>query len=506
MLRNILRQAKSVTAGPLTPPGVCGVGRPVKTDSGLVQGHPAFDAPLVSEYLGIPYAQPPVGDLRFQPPVAFQGDSVINGSNFGFSCFQPRTAGASIDTIIRLGIPASAGLVLQALSSPGPQSEDCLTLNVWTNRQKGNKVKPVLVWVHGGSFASGSSSVPAYNGKFLADQEDVVVVSVNYRLNLFGFPGNPISEPNLGLLDVRKALEWVRDNIRGFGGDETRITLFGQSAGAALVDHVSYGWASDPIASGFGLISGTAGAFTSGNATRAAGTWFNVATRLGCGGAEDDEEAVYECMKSKPASEMLAGAEAEDPPGLSTNGLTFGPIVDGVRVFSDYAARKPASGGYLIGNANNEAGLYRVSSPDQPEQVWQGLNAGAFACPAAGRVLRSLAAGNPTWRYRWFGDFPNLVLTTKPPSGSWHTSDIPVLFDTAPQGLVRNTEEQTAIGRYIRGAWAAFASDPEKGLLSYDGGWPRYQPGQPTLARPAFANQTGPNLSTASAYDAVCVV
>ena len=131
-------------------------------------------------------------------------------------------------------------------------------------------------------------------------------------------------------------------------------------------------------------------------------------------------------MMSKPASEILAGAEAEDPPGLSTNGLTFGPIVDGVRVFSDYASRKPASGGYLIGNADNEAGLYRVSSPYQPEQVWQALNANAFACPAAGRVLRSLAAGNPTWRYRWFGDFPNLVLTTKPPSGSWHTSDVSV--------------------------------------------------------------------------------
>lgn len=85
-------------------------------------------------------------------------------------------------------------------------------------------------------------------------------------------------------------------------------------------------------------------------------------------------------------------------------------------------------------------------------------------------------------------------------------NQIPVLFDTAPQGLVRNTEEQTAIGRYVRGAWAAFAKDPERGLQSYEEGWPRYDPQQPTLVRLAFANQTGPNLSGAAAYDAPCAV
>ncbi|GJD03592.1 carboxylesterase [Colletotrichum higginsianum] len=173
------------------------IGQPVQTTSGLVQGHAASTASQVSEYLGIPYAQPPVGNLRFQPPAKFAGSSTINGSTFP-------TVNASIpDGFANLGVPTSAVSVLGVLADPGSQSEDCLTLNVWTKPQVGEEKKAVMVWIHGGAFMLGkysllpmgmlilqtgleanpiwlvgSSRVPATNGQFITDQSDVILVSL----------------------------------------------------------------------------------------------------------------------------------------------------------------------------------------------------------------------------------------------------------------------------------------------------------------------------------------
>jgi carboxylesterase type B len=110
------------------------------------------------------------------------------------------------------------------LEATASQSEDCLTLNIWTKPQVGEEKKPVLVWLHGGGYTSGGSAIPWYNGQYLASKEDLVVVTLNYRLSILGFPGNPVAPANLGLLDQRLAVEWVRDNIAGFGGDIDRIT------------------------------------------------------------------------------------------------------------------------------------------------------------------------------------------------------------------------------------------------------------------------------------------
>ncbi|KAF2430383.1 alpha/beta-hydrolase [Tothia fuscella] len=130
------------------------------------------------------------------------------------------------------------------------QSADCPFLNIWTKPQVGEKKKSVMVWIYGGGFNTGDSADPMYNGAVLASNQDVVVVvphSMNYRTNIFGFPGRPHTDQNLGLLDQRLAVEWVRDNIKAFGGDKSRIVLFGQSAGATSVDFYSYAWRKDPI-------------------------------------------------------------------------------------------------------------------------------------------------------------------------------------------------------------------------------------------------------------------
>ncbi|KAK0379950.1 carboxylesterase [Colletotrichum limetticola] len=504
VLRAMATASSLVAAKPVLPRWT--VGQSVTTSSGPVAGHVATGVEQVSEYLGIPYAQPPVGPLRFQPPVKFTGASPINGSDFGHQCMQPANAPTSLEAILKLGIPASAVEVTKALGDTGSQSEDCLTLNVWTKPQTGDSKKAVMVWVHGGAFTTGSSRIPAYNGKFIADQNDVVVVSMNYRLNLFGFPGNPVTAPNLGFLDIRLAMEWVRDNVEKFGGDVNRITIFGQSAGGSLVDYYSYAYASDPIASGFIPMSGTATGFGIFTNQTVNAKWFNVTSAVGCGNNLTDPKVVSDCMLSKSATDLLTGLSSQDAGIASAGGLSFAPVVDDRLIFADYSIRDSANAGYLIGNTENEAGLFKIGAPDLNETYWFGFNLVAFSCPAARRAARAVSAGHPTWRYRYFGDFPNLALTTTPPSGAWHASELPVLFDTVPQAAINSTAQEVAVGKYMRGAWAAFAKDPVSGLLNYNchGTWPNYQADGNTLNRISFQNQTGADLAQGDAYDGFC--
>ncbi|KAJ4935399.1 hypothetical protein JOQ06_016935 [Pogonophryne albipinna] len=186
----------------------------------------------VRSFLGIPYGKPPVGKLRFRAPEPVdRWEGVKDASNFPNSCYQLR------DTTF----PGFEGAEMWNPNTP--ISEDCLYLNVWTPRfnttqSKPSPLAPVLVWIYGGGFFSGTSSLDLYNGRFLTKSEGVVVVSMNYRLGPFGFlsiPDNKNIQSNVGLLDQRLALNWVANNIAAFGGDSSQVTLFGESAGAASV-------------------------------------------------------------------------------------------------------------------------------------------------------------------------------------------------------------------------------------------------------------------------------
>ncbi|OGM43972.1 hypothetical protein ABOM_007988 [Aspergillus bombycis] len=441
------------------------VGQPVPTTSGLVIGHAAADASEVSEYVGIPYAQPPLGNLRFQPPVAYHGDGNINATTFGPSCIQPPSAPSNNSTSAPprdLGIPPTSPAAFT--SDEHAESEDCLTLNVWTKPQAGEKKKAVLVWIYGGAYVSGSSSQPGYRGQFIADQTDVIVVSMNYRVNIFGFPGDPASPANLGLRDVRLALEWIRDNIAQFGGDPARITIFGQSAGAGMESN---------------------------------DRWFHVTRLVGCGDTTSDPEAVSTCMLNRTVDEILAGY---DPATVPLNPSPYGPVVDHDVVFSSYLDRRAANGGYLIGNTHNEAGLFKLLQPPQTEAYWNDFNDRLYTCADRVRIEQSVADGNPTWRYRYFGDFPNLVLTTTPPSGAYHGVELGPLFDTVNQTLLESTAAEVAVGDYLREVWSSFAKDPRRGLAAF---WPQYTEMRRTLARIGFNNMTM-SLGPGGMYDHVC--
>ena len=194
----------------------------VKCSNGTFVGF--ADSNVVS-YKGIPYAQPPTGSLRWKPPVpAADREGVYEAYYFGCSPIQTEW-------------PSEPG-------SYYPQSEDCLKLNVWVNRSNDSSDKPVMVFFHGGSYAWGAASDPIYDGQNLVSKyDDLILVSVEFRSGLLGFidlssveGGEAYKESgNLGLLDQKCALEWIRKNISAFGGNPENVTVFGESSGAGSV-------------------------------------------------------------------------------------------------------------------------------------------------------------------------------------------------------------------------------------------------------------------------------
>ncbi|HEY3186708.1 MAG TPA: carboxylesterase/lipase family protein [Solirubrobacteraceae bacterium] len=188
----------------------------VETSLGAVQGTGDGD---VLVFRGIPFAAPPVGELRFRAPApAAAWSGVRDGSSFAPTAPQ---------------VPSARGV--DVTGTPQRASEDCLYLNVWTPAADGER-RPVMVWIHGGAFMTGSGSLRLYRGANLAARGDVVVVTVNYRLGALGWLSHPdFGGGNWGLLDQVAALRWVQDNIGAFGGDPGNVTIFGESAGSVSV-------------------------------------------------------------------------------------------------------------------------------------------------------------------------------------------------------------------------------------------------------------------------------
>ena len=276
----------------------------VETPLGPVRGR---EQDGVRRYLGIPYAAPPVGALRFAPPVPHPGWSLPRAATaFGAAPLQP------VD-----GLSQTLGLL-----GTHAQSEDCLTLNVFAPAAPSKTPRPVMVWLHGGAFQTGTAAGPAYDGARLAQRGDVVVVTLNYRVGALGFLHTGAKGgANLGLQDQLAALRWIQASIAAFGGDPQSVTVFGESAGAGSIVCAL------AMPAGRGLfrraIVQSAAPEGQLSAAEAAERARILVEKLG--GTSPD----LAWLRSLPAEQILAAQSACAEPGPRRIGMFFAPVVDG---------------------------------------------------------------------------------------------------------------------------------------------------------------------------------
>jgi len=342
--------------------------------SGLIRGAVQQDIRI---YRGIPFAAPPIGDLRWKPPQPLAPwKGVRDCTTFGPACPQPKQALLTINT--------------------QDQNEDCLYLNVWTPANTTVDRLPVMVWIHGGGCTTGAGSLPIYEGSNLARQ-GVVVVTFNYRLGPFGFFAHPLLSAespegvsgNYGFLDQIAALQWVQDNIAAFGGDPGCVTIFGESAGSAsvvrlLISPPAQGLFHRAIAESGGIGRSRHLRENRNGLPPMETVGEDIARLLGCADAPDPLTA----LRAKTADELLQAANPAQ--GLFGKGNKFGWVVDGQVIPDDpamlYAAGKFSDVPLMIGTNANEGSIFLPQLPNLTVNTYRMMVKAMFG-EDAGAVL-----------------------------------------------------------------------------------------------------------------------
>lgn len=328
-------------------------------------------------------------------------------------------------------------------------------------------------------------------------------------MSIFGFPGNYHSTTNIGLLDERLAVEWVRDNIGAFGGDPTRITLAGDSAGAGLVDLYSFAFVHDPIISGIALLSGTAAlrGWDPDSWTKAERKWDLITCDVCRMGAETDPAVVLDCMRKNTTAEITA-AIPTDSDALGTK--AFFPSVDNKLIFSNHYELTRV-GNFtkvprLIGSAANETAYHQIMSSAFPPPWFPADftrdDYNYYKCPASELAEKTAGLGVPTWRYAYFGDFKDSRLTTAAHGQAYQGSDVLLMFGNELVPGVKQDADELKLAKYTRGALAAFVKNPKTGLTSY--GWPLYNPKTKSLVQLGKDNKVGTFAVSPAAFDKQC--
>jgi para-nitrobenzyl esterase len=497
----------------------------IETKEGPVQG---FVSNGVTKFLGIPYADPPVGDLRWQPPKdRAPWTNVLKATEFAPICAFVTTLGV--------------------FSGPPNNNEDCLYLNVFTPNLDPSARLPVIVWIHGGGNIDGET--PGYDGSKLAADGKTVVVTMEYRLNLIGFLAHPALDSeghpfgNYGILDQQAVLKWVARNIAVFGGDKDNVTVGGQSAGAVDtgIHMVS------PLAAGLfhrGICQSFCSAFMLPAKEAAEATGIAFAEAAGCGSGTGSD--VARCLRSLPAAkiEELAGTASTRGKFIAGRGLVDGeiipdqplrlfasgrfnhlPLINGntadeanfglaiTEYFSDTknARRTPPTAeqyldyvnttymppAYPDGTPAKVLAVYPLAAFKTPQLAWDRVDTDAGICNQR-RLDKILASQIPLYVYEFadktapffFPDMPGMEAL------AYHTADIQYLFPLwhgGPSGISRPLNPlQAKLADQLVSAWANFA---RSGNPNGSGNqpWPRYTAG---AEAPAWLIQDVAGLTT----------
>jgi para-nitrobenzyl esterase len=470
-------------AGASCAPGDAG-GPVVQIDVGCLQGTATSGG---SAFLGVPFAAPPSGSLRWKPPQAVsRWSDVYDATRPGNECVQ-----------------------LDAGKLAG--SEDCLNLDLWTPSLKPSSPLPVMVFIHGGGNTIGSASAPGLNGQYLAQAQGVVVINVNYRLGLLGFLAHPALDAespfhvsgNYALLDQIAALQWVQRNVAAFGGDPKRVLLYGQSGGARdtcmqLASSLSKGLFSAALMES-GNCEETRFLDRIDTLKATEDRYAPIVAQSRCDAAAD----VAACLRAVPTEDLVGVTQASLGPdweplpnvdgyvladfpfhlfvaGLQPNsvpfvigtnqdefalpGLIHPPITDAAA----YAAKVRA----LFGDANAAQILAEYpaqaypSAEDALVALWSEQH---FTCPAR-RYARAVAAGQSAKVYRYF-------FTRMAANGASHGLELRYLFHTFASGAPAADEQ---LADEIEGYWARFAAtgDPNGSGATE---WPTYGASDPFL-------------------------
>ena len=473
----------------------------VSLDSGMVRG---IDAGRAEEFLGIPYAAPPVGDLRWKPaaPVA-PWSGIRDATTLPVACAQ---------------LPSTNG--------PGSDAEDCLYLSVYRPAHTAAaKRLPVMIWIHGGGDLNGSGN--QQDASALAAETDIVVVVINYRLNVFGFLALPAltaeaadhSSGNLGLLDQQAAMAWVQRNIAAFGGNPANVTIAGESAGGgAVCFHLGSPTAAGlfhkaVIQSGAFVVPPGASAFLGGGSTEPCGAVALAdaqkgGTKFATGAGCKDPDTQAECLRSKSVADLLAvsstfaaqpnlsGAAAPESvlDAIQAGRWNRVPVIIGTTHdelqiaataipggFPVNPAIYPTAVGFIFGSAKTPqiVAEYPASNYSDPGFAFGALlTDAALACPTDS-VRRLLSGLTDTYGYEF--DDPNAPpgVQNGAPSGAYHSSDVHYLFDYTPfQGPT--TAAQDALGSQMRRYWGAFATQGRPNANG-DPAWPLFDPQHPQV-------------------------
>lgn len=512
----------------------------VKTHEGKVKGRYNATSGVYS-WLGVPYGADTGGENRWKPPrPAPSWTNVRDATKYAPSCPQ-HGSDVSVKAVGLFGLSPE-------VFDQDKQSEDCLTADIWVGKnhwerfvESNGTAKKAPVWlnIYGGSYEWGSSRIELYKGDGLVSQDDIVVVSVNFRNWIFGFPLAPqfdISRnrgnsdykgANPGLNDVDFAIEWVYKNIERFGGDPEKITMGGTSTGACTVDNWAYLHYNKPTASRIKGLILQSGSMTSlgryfvaedgTDFSNKTADWNRVAKEVGCGTAGDAKQ--LSCMRSKHWKDIMGAT-------FATNSKFF-LAIDNTTVFNNYYERleqkRYVDIPMLIGNNKDEGNAFLIHDAWSTDVAGPIVTAEVWVCPASVQAKERQGVA-PTWRYRWSPSFylPDTPLVYHELL-SFHGSDTAYAWNSwEPLKYIGNQstgdpgplvyypfatddfDTRRRIADVYRAANVRFVQDPEHGLYNFRGGWPTYSPDKPSIGDIGYKNEVKFRLIPSSDVDGLC--